>query len=223
MPEDSQGHPHILAALLTLPLFDGLFLRMQATNVSIVDSLIEPMESDLLSELIETERTPIQSAMSVSAMSQMWMFTLYELLRTWRQQVQALLKVADALKGTPREDRSAALEMRAEKIKGSREDGNMALEMQRDNVMRLEDGAFVERLRDSFALLEPIFRRIEAVRVTLAKHEIPKARGLVAFAPGYGRIDSFTGSIYWQIDLKDGTVDVINRRSIADDLRSLNV
>jgi hypothetical protein len=223
MADSNPSHPNIRAALLTLPLFDGLFLRMQAANVSIVDSLIEPMEADLLSELIETSRTPIDSAMAVSAMSQMWMFALYELLRTWRQQVTGLLKIADSVAKVDADKRLATLEAHAGKIKGSRDDGNLAVDIQRENVLRLDDASFVNKLRSSFAVLDPIFRGIEALRITLAKHEIPKGRGLVASAPGYGRIDSFTGSIYWQIELKDDFVDVINRRSIADDLRALSI
>jgi len=52
----------------------------------------------------------------------------------------------------------------------------------------------------------------------LAKHEIAGTKGakLLAEAPGYGRVDTMTGSMYWQIVLTDGTVDVINRHSLAD-------
>jgi hypothetical protein len=215
--------PHIHVALLGLPLFDGLYLRMQATNVSIVDRMIEPMESDLLHELIERERTPIPAVMAVSAMSQMWMFAVYELLRTWRQRVQSLLRTYETIRGLARDQQMAALEIEANSVQSAREDANLALDMQRESVLRLGEDGFAENLRVAYSLIEPIFRRIESLRVTLAKHEVPKSRGLVAFAPGYGRIDSFTGSIYWQIDLKDNTVDVINRRSIADDLKGLRL
>jgi hypothetical protein len=213
--------PHILAALHDAPLFDEMFMRMQATNVSIVDGLIEPMETELLHELIETEHTPLPSAMAVSAMSQMWMFAVYELFRTWRRRVQALIKIHKRVMSLPPEELAAALESEANKVQSTHEDANLALSMQRSSIMRLADAHFVTRLQHAYDEIEPIFRRIEALRVTLAKHEIPKTKGLVAFAPGYGRIDYLTGSIYWQIDLKDNAVDVINRRSIANDLRRL--
>ena len=225
-PEDESideggAAPHILAALHDAPLFDEMFMRMQATNVSIVDGLIEPMETELLHELIETERTPLPSAMAVSAMSQMWMFAVYELFRTWRQRVQALIKIHERVKSLSPEELASALEAEATKIQSTREEANLALMMQRSSITGLADAHFVTRLQQAYDEIEPIFRRIEALRVTLAKHEIPKSKGLVAFAPGYGRIDYLTGSIYWQIDLKDDVVDVINRRSIADDLRRL--
>ena len=52
----------------------------------------------------------------------------------------------------------------------------------------------------------------------LAKLEIAGTKGqkFIAEAPGYGRVDTLTGSIYWQIVLTDGTVDVINLHSLAD-------
>ena len=222
--EDGEnGAPHILAALQALPLFEEVFLRMQATNISIVDGLIEQMESDLLHELVELERTPVASAMTVSAMSQMWMFAVYELLRTWRQRIQVLLRIADRVATLVPERREAFLAEQALTIGGGHGDASLALDLQRSAVMDLVDEGAVARLRDAYLAIEPVFRRVESLRITLAKHEIPKANGLVAFAPGYGRIDYLTGSIYWQIDLKDNTVDVINRRAVADELRRVRV
>jgi hypothetical protein len=37
--------------------------------------------------------------------------------------------------------------------------------------------------------MEPLFRRIEALRMNLAKHEVPKLHAVPAMAPGYGRIN----------------------------------
>ena len=42
------------------------------------------------------------------------------------------------------------------------------------------------------------------------------AAGFMAEAPGYGRMSYFTGSIYWQHTLRDETVDVVERRSLAN-------
>jgi hypothetical protein len=223
-PDDNNPDqaPHILAAFVTLPLFDELFLRMQATNISIVDGLIEPMESDLLRELIELERTPVPSAMAVSAMSQMWIFGVYELLRTWRQRVAALLKIDDDLRSVAHSERRPMLELRASAVRSSQDETSPALGFHRGSLLRLEEPAFAHRLVAAHAVVEPVFRRIESLRIMLAKHEVPKSK-LVAVAPGYGRIDYATGAIYWQVDLKDDTVDVINRREIADDLRRLKI
>jgi hypothetical protein len=80
--------------LWKLPLFDDLFLSMQGQNVMIVDLYLRDLERDLLRELIEIERTPFPAMLIVSALSQMWIFAVYELLRTWRQRVKDLKRDA---------------------------------------------------------------------------------------------------------------------------------
>ena len=76
----------IYSSLKSLPLMkDDLYMSMQIMNLAIVDEFIRDCETQLLHEYIEKERTPTESAMFVSAQSQLWIFGIYELLRTWRQ------------------------------------------------------------------------------------------------------------------------------------------
>lgn len=88
-----------------LPLFKNIYLSMQVQNLSLVDQYLEDLEINLLNEYIELERTPVNSAMFVSAISQLWIFALYELLRTWRQQVKELIKYGDELSKLTGENR----------------------------------------------------------------------------------------------------------------------
>ena len=96
-PEDIEGYepPYIgwndldfsviTMGMKCLPFFeDDLYLGMQAMNVGIVDSVVTEYEYALLREWFEIERTPTETAMAVSAMSQMWVYGLYEVLRMWR-------------------------------------------------------------------------------------------------------------------------------------------
>jgi len=48
-------------------------------------------------------------------------------------------------------------------------------------------------LREAFDRTERLFRRIEALRTALAKHELAGAVGRFAMAPGYGRINERDG------------------------------
>ena len=57
---------------------------MQAMNVGVADSVITEREYALLREYHEIEKTPLESAMAVSALSQMWVYAMYEVLRMWR-------------------------------------------------------------------------------------------------------------------------------------------
>ena len=54
-----------------------------------------------------------------------------------------------------------------------------------------------------------------------SKHEIPRQKGSLTPAPGYGRIDGSNGSIHWQVLLQDNQIDIVSRRDIADDCRYL--
>ena len=75
----------ITMGMKQLPFFkDDLWLGMQGMNVGIVDSVVTEREYALLHEYNELERTPGESAMAVSALSQMWIYGLYEALRMWR-------------------------------------------------------------------------------------------------------------------------------------------
>ena len=52
--------------------------------------------------------------------------------------------------------------------------------------------------------------------MNLAKHEVPKARGMVAEMPGYARIDLVRRRLYWQfIDIQGG-LQKLDRREAAN-------
>jgi hypothetical protein len=95
-------HTSISELLWSWPLFDNLFLSMQGQNVMLVDFYLRDLEDDLLCEYLDRERTPVQSAMFVSAMSQMWIFAVNELLRTWKQMVKELRSGEAASESKPR-------------------------------------------------------------------------------------------------------------------------
>ena len=60
-----------------------------------------------------------------------------------------------------------------------------------------------------------MFHRVEAVRVTLAKHEVPRSKQVYAAAAGYARIDMANGSIQWFIDLGRNETEVTSRRDLV--------
>lgn len=192
--------------LWKLPLFDDLFLSMQGQNVMLVDLYLRDLERDLLRELIEIERTPFPATLIVSALSQMWIFAVYELLRTWRQRVKDLK--CDAQKPAVQQSGHSRL-------------AGMYYQGQLTHLRKKP--AYAKKLDRAMNLMEPLFRRIEALRMNLAKHEVPKLHGVPAMAPGYGRIDGMTGSISWQVDLGNNLVDLVSRRSLADQLKTLVV
>jgi hypothetical protein len=73
----------IINAFRKIPLFDNLFLHMQSTNIAITDEFLQDMEHQRLDRYLERERTPLVEAVFVSAWSQLWIFGVYEIIRTW--------------------------------------------------------------------------------------------------------------------------------------------
>lgn len=217
---DPRGPTRINEALRDLPLMDQLFMGMQAMNVDLVDAFLEEQEGDMLLEYMKAGRTPTPTAVFVSALSQMWVFAAYELLRTWRARVQEILRWDKELQSLDAGNRVAAVAEKRMEIERRASETRDA-EARWQVFERVEDPQFVAALRLAINRTELAFRSVEAVRMTLAKHEVPRRSGVFAGAPGYGRIDQLNGSLYWQIELGGDEVAIVSRRDLADSLRAL--
>jgi hypothetical protein len=193
-----------------LPLLeDDLFLGMQAMNVGLVDSIITDYEYGLLNEYLEFDKTPGQYAMTVSAMSQMWVYGLYEVLRMWRDRIYHFRElhrkggIVSKLKDMPSDDpynftiRTRILQLKRFK----------------------EDPAYRETIDSAWNRIEPVYRMFELFRMNLAKHCAPGKDGVMPQAPGYGRISMLCGAMDFELVDKVGSYYLMNRRDIADKLR----
>lgn len=88
LPLDKIDFSIIASRMKWLPFLDeDLYLGMQAMNVGLVDPIVTDYEYALLRELFEREKTPVPEALTVSALSQMWIYSLYEVLRMWRDRM----------------------------------------------------------------------------------------------------------------------------------------
>jgi hypothetical protein len=200
----------------------------ECTNLvwtDLADIYLQQLEAQLIREYLQNERTP-DGMMFVSALAQLRIFGLYELLRTWRQWISELItygekheRLAQGPNGAT--ERSARIERENQKL--ARASSLITEDVEYTRSFRhVEDNPpYLEELRWARDAVLPIFRDLEAVRVTLAKHEIPKTKGLRALMPGYARIDMTTGSLYWFIVLKDDDSKVISRQGIVDSLMAL--
>ncbi len=192
--------------LWKLPLFDDVYYSMQGQNVMLVDVYLRDVERNVLDEYYRIERTPIPSMMFLSAISQMWIFSVYELLRTWRQAIRYIKGEA----ARPTTDGGAERDALSELATASR----------RGNIERARtDPSFIQSMDEAWANIEPLFRSIESVRMNLAKHEVKGRKNELAIGPGYARLDQSTGSLVWIVDLGDKNSDMFNRRDFADELR----
>jgi hypothetical protein len=207
----------------TIPLCDDVYLSMQAQNIALVDiSIIRHMEGALLQAYYDNaDRMPPGDAMLLGAISQMWIYYVYEFMRTWRQRAKELLDAAEEHERQETSEKKAATRAKHQAVLHKRRKHiRMTPNFQGAHLERITDPEFVASVREYRADTEIMFRRLEGVRVTLAKHEIPKTGKyqMLAEHPGYTRFDTvFTGSAYWQFTLKDGSVDVVQRRSLANE------
>lgn len=211
----------IPTSLKKLPFFeDDIFLGMQAINIGLIDQYITRHEYALLHEYKKIEKTP-DSTQAISALSQMWIYALYEVLRMWfakKRKFESLQKDEEKLNKWIKD-----IEIN--------DDLNLTANIQKIQMLRFKDDKeYRERINDIFQNLEDIFRAIELIRMNLAKHEAPKHERVIPKRPGYGRVNEWCGSIDFELVEKNknyiGIIDAdsyyttLSRRDIADALRS---
>ncbi|KAA2235859.1 hypothetical protein [Salinarimonas soli] len=212
-PEEIDVH-ELDQALRGLTLLgDDHYLGMQATNVALVDSFIMPMESEARAYRSADEGIDVGHAMLLNALSQQWLFAVYELLRTWRERVKDVLKWKV----------NGGLELKAATLEKSKPS---ELNLGRSAFARalrriIADPAITNRIEDDLARTHVLFRQLEFLRVALAKHEISGRPKLFARAPGYARIDIWTGSMSYELSNDFAILDEVTRRSFGDGLRAL--
>jgi hypothetical protein len=212
-PPSQIDHSALSKALRKLSLLGGdLYLGMQAMNLATVDEFITRLEYDVLQKLIDEERTPGEAAVFLSAQSQMWIFAVYELMRTWRQRASDMIKWAE---NGGLDHKLAALE----KDLGYR---HFAREARAGQIRAvLADPSLVEKIRRDLKRTRIVFVRLEAIRICLAKHEVWQKGGSIALSPGYGRINSWCGALDYELENGRYSMGYINRRDIADEIRAL--
>lgn len=194
-----------------LPFFeDDVYLGMQAMNVGVSDSVITRYEYALLREYFETERTPGETAMAVSSLSQMWVYGLYEVLRLWRDRKYQFVKLY----------KNGGIDL---KIQDMPDDDplNLTIETRKEQLKRYkDDSVYRGAIEAAWVRLEGVYCMVELYRINLAKHCAPGKDGIIPSAPGYGRINNWCGAMDYELIEKDGSYTVMNRRDIADALRA---
>jgi len=190
-------------------LGDDPYLGMQALNLSIVDQFLMGLEYDTLQKLNDQESTPVPEATFLSAISQMWIFAAYELLRTWRQRAKEVLKQVQ----------SGGLAQKVEALERSAGKVHVAQQIRALQFRRaLNDPNIGGNISDDLRAIHIPMSRLEHLRISLAKHEVRGLKNSIAFAP-VGRINMWCGSLDYEIGSGNVVLDVVSRRDIADSLR----
>lgn len=193
-----------------LPFFeDDVYLGMQAMNVGVADSVVTQYEYELLREYLEIEKTPLETALAVSALSQMWVFGLYEVLRMWRDRRYQFDKLF----------KNGGIDPKIEDMPDD-DPMNLTLEVRKDQLKRYRDQSeYRQTIENAWSRIEGVYRMAELFRINLAKHCAPGKDGVIPRAPGYGRINNWCGAMDYELIEKDGYYTTMNRRDIADAFR----
>lgn len=209
-------HPNALAiGLCRLPLLGGdVYLRMQAQNVSMVDHLLMGMEQEALQREFAEDRVPGDLLMLLSALTQMWIFSVYELLRTWRGRTRDIIKWAE----------SGGLAQKLKSYEQTGEYHDYGKELRAKEIKKaMEDPGHLDELRAALDVTMMTYTRLEHVRVSLAKHVVAKSNDQPAHAPGYARLNKWCGALQYELARGHVSYDVVCRRDIADALRTIDM
>lgn len=203
----------LAVALRGLTLFgDDPYLSMQATNLGIVDGFLTQLEMQLMRLRMEQEGTPFAEAAFLSAQSQMWIFAAYEALRTWRQRAKDVIKLAE----------NGGLGHKIAALEADQGFTHHARLIRADQLRRVQGNPkLTDTLRQDLKRIHMPFARMEALRISLAKHEEGGRRNSIAYAPGYGRINLWCGAIDYELTVGRAILGTISHRDIANDIRAI--
>ena len=75
-------------------------------------------------------------------------------------------------------------------------------------------------MEEDLRLTHILFKQLDHLRIGLAKHEVKGKRGSIALAPGYGRMDTWSGSIQYELEIGQISLGTLSRRNVADGIRA---
>lgn len=188
------------------------FLAMQAQQLCMVDNVLMSMEQTVLREMLDDD-PPTGQRTLLAALSPMWIYAAYELLRTWRQRAVEVVRLAE----------NGGIDMRAKhlekKLGYTHYDRELRAQQLRDAK---GNPALVQRMRDDLARTEIGFTMLEFIRIALAKHEVAssnKKKKPIAFAPGLATINRHCGSMEYEVSVGGAIIQYETRRGLAEMMR----
>jgi len=206
----------VISWVMGIPLCDDVWLGMQAQHIAAVEiGIIRPLELHTARKVFNEEGYG-DLMLALNGVSQMWLFSLYEFLRTWRQRATQLLKLANQYSRTKPVKQKAFLAKTLADAKAKEKHIFSGASFYSDQVAKVADPDFVASIKAYYEKTDGWFGFIEELRMNLAKHEVPKKRGMVTEMPGYARMNIVTGTLYWQFIDAQGGLQKLDRREAAN-------
>jgi len=206
------GQMEVYSALNSLVFFaSNLDFCNQAISLTIVDEFIMGLEYGYLRSKFEETNVPYQSIF-LSAQSQMWIFSAYELMRTWREKISKYLKAA--------ENGGLPLMLKELQKPSSYENYTIQKRIEEINLL-IENLEVVETMRNDLKRTQMLFIRMELLRISLAKYQMRKRPSAAVLAPTVGYMNRWCGSLEYQINSGQTIICNLSRRDIADGIRAI--
>ncbi|MBS9760714.1 MULTISPECIES: hypothetical protein [Pseudomonas] len=212
LPPDQIPQYALGEALKSLTLFStDMNLVSQSMNLTIVDEFVMHLEYDYLRAKFNETPNPYNSIF-LAAQSQMWIFSAYEVMRTWTQKAKGYVHTA----------KNAGLHQKLENLRRDRGYVNYTALQRADEVQSLIDApSLVKALEDDLARISFLFTRLETLRVALAKHEVRKRPNAMMVGSTVGFMNRECGSLEYQMNSGMIIQGNISRRDIADGIRAI--
>lgn len=197
-------------ALTSLQMFDDPYMQMQATNLGIVDQFLTDLEFKVLQESLKDGRD-LSGMLFLNAQSQIWMFSAYELLRTWRQRIRDTVKLLE----------TGQLQGRIDELLKDQGFRHPGMEIRAEQLKRILESPDSRRLmEEDMRITHVLYKQLAYLQVALAKHEVKGRRRSVALAPGYGRMDTWSGSLQYELEAGRLSLGTLSRRNVAYGIRA---
>jgi hypothetical protein len=192
------GTGDLYEALMSLAGFAANpYLAMQASQLCLVDNSLNALEQEVMRHQFD-DAPPRGKIALLGALSPMWIYAAYELLRTWRQRCEDVIKLAE----------NSGIDLKA-------------AHLERDLGYRHYDRELRAQMRLDLRRTEMGFTTLEFIRVALAKHEVSKKgnKKPIAFAPGLARPNRWCGSMEYELSSGGAIISYVTRRDIAETIR----
>jgi hypothetical protein len=209
--EEIETHELVTALSGLTLLRDDLALSSQVFNIATVDQFLMGLEMDFLRSRMDedTPRDPTRTIF-LGAQTEMWIFAVYELMRSWRERAKLAINLAE----------HGGLEAKIAHLaaKPSWDYGNHTVSLQLTRAR--DEPGLVQRLREDLLRTHVPFHLLAWVRVQLAKHQEPG--NAKSFIRSHPMMDRWTGSLKYELTQGPVIATTMSRRNLADALRGLN-
>src|ERR1700692_1019495 len=133
----------IITWFMGIPLCDDVWLGMQAQHIAAVEiGIIRPLELHTAQKIFNEEGYG-DVMMALNGVSQMWLFSLYEFWRTWRQRAAQLLQLAAQYQKTKPAKQEAFLAKTLPDAKGREKHIHSGFSFHSEHIAQIADPTFV--------------------------------------------------------------------------------